>query len=84
VSVAVPTTDAGAVALAEAEPRLTRGEEPSASWYTWRHKAAAEAARDVACPRALALIFDWPLMQSVNDREAYEQALRAKYGRVYL
>jgi len=27
--------------------------------------------------------FDWELMQASETREAYETALRAKYGRVY-
>jgi hypothetical protein len=52
-------------------------------WYTWRHECAAASARDYANPQSLAMVFDWELMQASETREAYETALRAKYGRVY-
>ena len=85
--------DAAAIALCEAEPKLVRGslwvvgddgrELNQGSWYTWRHRAAAESARDSANPRASTLIFDWELMQAADSRQDYEAALQAKYGRTY-
>lgn len=64
-------------------PGLQAGKEPQQTWYTWQHQAAAESARDAANPRMLVMFFDWPLMQAAPDREAYEAALKIKYGRVY-
>lgn len=52
-------------------------------WWTWQHDCAHAAARDYAHPNAMAMIFDWALMQASADRKSYEEALRAKYGRVY-
>jgi hypothetical protein len=78
--------DPEAVALCEATAALVPGRETFAhesTWWTWRHKAASEAARDVANPRALVRIFDWPLMQDAADLAAYEAAVKAKYGRVW-
>lgn len=84
VDVSVPEGDAEALALCEAEPLLVRGVEADrADWYTWQHECAAASARDAANPRCPVMHFDWQLMQAAPDRNAYEAALRAKYGRVY-
>lgn len=66
-------------------PDLVEGDLPEfdkLSWYTWRHSAAAECARDMANPRLSVLIFDWPLMEAAESRSAYEAALKEKYGRI--
>lgn len=86
--------DAAAVAACEAANDLVRGDlweqqEDGTrklglpSWHTWRHECAAASARDYAHPNALAMVFDWELMQAAETREAYEAALKAKYGRCY-
>jgi hypothetical protein len=86
--------DTEALALAEAESLLVRGsfwvseghgssKPREESWWTWRHTAASEGARDMANPRCSVLIFDWPLMEAAESREEYERAVETKYGRVY-
>jgi hypothetical protein len=85
--------DAEAEALCKATPELVQGDLwkkddsgrslDHGPWYTWQHECAAASARDSANPHALAMIFDWTLMQASADREAYEAALTTKYGRVY-
>ena len=85
--------DLDAIEACESNPRISKGDlwkrDQSSSqlktgdWWTWRHDAAIEAARDMANPRSLVLIFDWPLMQAANDRQEYEIALKSKYGKVY-
>jgi hypothetical protein len=78
--------DAEAIALCRASATLVDGplhRLGDKSWWTWRHDCASEAARDYANPGALAMLFDWELMQAADSREAYEAALRQKYGRVY-
>jgi hypothetical protein len=92
-SIVIPESDAAAVAAARAESALVEGsiwtKTPHGAtmnmgtWYTWRHDVGAESARDMANPRTPVLIFDWDLCQATDSREAYEQAIRAKYGRVY-
>lgn len=75
--------DAETIALCERTPELVPGViERISEWWTWRHEAASEGVRDFRSP-APVLIFDWPLMEATESREAYEAALRAKYGRVY-
>jgi len=72
------------VSLCRAEPLLVEGNEPDPlPWWTWRHSAAAESARDMANPRAASRIFDWPLMEAADSLEAYEAAVKAKHGRVW-
>lgn len=75
--------DAEALALCEATDLLVPGKEDARTWYTWRHQCAAEAARDCAHPGAAAMVFDWDLMQTCETRQAYEDALRERHGRVY-
>ena len=58
--------------------QLSRG-----TWWTWRHQVASESAKDMANPRAMKILFDWDLCQAANTREEYEQAVKAKHGRVY-
>jgi hypothetical protein len=53
------------------------------AWHTWRHECAAAAARDSANPHAMAMVFDWALMQQAQTREEYEVLLQAKHGRVW-
>jgi hypothetical protein len=66
-------------------PQLAPGRcEFQPSWYTWRHKCAAAAARDAANPRISVMIFDWDLMQAADSEEAYVAAIREKHGRVYI
>lgn len=62
---------------------LLPGAEPPAPWMTWRHTAAARSVRDYAHPYALVMRFDWELMQAAETEEAYEEALRQKYGTVW-
>lgn len=65
-------------------PQLAPGLcESKPEWRTWRHECAARAARDAANPRLPVMLFDWDLMQRANTREEYEQALKAKHGRIY-
>lgn len=87
--------DAEAIRLCDEHPKIVSGslwrkraggdgrEFVEGEWYTWRHAAAAESAKDSANPRAHVLVFDWELMQAAENREAYEAAVRAKHGRVY-
>jgi hypothetical protein len=60
------------------EKSLTRGE-----WWTWRHQVAVACPKDMANPRCPTLIFNWDMLQAAESREAYEAALRERYGRVY-
>ncbi len=84
--------DEAAIALCKSTEELVandiwkrdeRGISLNAPWYTWRHKCAAASARDYAHPQSLAMVFDWALMQASETQEAYEAALKSKYGRVY-
>lgn len=76
--------DAEAHAVCETSPDLVAGAAPQEpAWFTWRHECGRRAARDYANPRGSVLIFDWDLMQATETREAYEEAVRAKHGRVY-
>lgn len=85
-SATIAAHDPEAVALCKATPALVPGPETFAhesTWWTWRHKAAAESARDYANPRALVRIFDWQIMQDAADLAAYETAVKTKYGRAW-
>lgn len=76
--------DAEAIALCEQTPELLPGREPSErAWYTWKHSVGAAAARDSANPGRGAMVFDWDLLQAAETQTEYEQAVRAKHGRVY-
>ena len=91
-SIVIPESDTAALSLARAESSLQEGSlwvrsgnirETQKPWWTWRHDVGAQSARDMANPRCPILIFDWTICQSVDSREAYEKAIRVKYGRVY-
>lgn len=85
--------DQEALDLLRAEPRIVEGslwandgqerKLTHGDWWTWRHRAAAAAARDMANRRSLTLIFDWPLMEKAESRAEYEKLLQEKYGRIY-
>lgn len=78
--------DEEALALARSTPELIESESAFAHeqpWWTWRHELGNESARDMANPHISVPIFDWPLCEAAADRDAYERALKAKYGRVY-
>jgi len=86
--------DTDAISLALATPGVVEGSlwetNPDGgrqlslgSWWTWRHQVASESAKDMANSRAMKILFDWDLCQASNTREEYEQALKAKHGRVY-
>ena len=84
VLVAPRADDTDAIALCRSAPGLVEGPQPQTpDWWTWRHTAAAESARDYANPGALCLMFDWELMQRCDSRDAYESALRTKYGTAF-
>lgn len=92
-TIQVRADDEEALALVRAEPSIIEGSIwkrdadgsrlQMGEWWTWRHAIGSESARDMANPRCPVLIFDWKLCESVDSREAYEAALREKYGRVY-
>jgi hypothetical protein len=92
-SVVVSADDADALAVARGESALVEGSAWTGSgslmqlhmgpWWTWRHDVGVQSVRDMANPRCPVLIFDWALCQAAQDRNAYEDALTAKYGRVY-
>jgi hypothetical protein len=92
-TITVPATDGAALAAVRAEASVVEGslwrrDENGrsldvGSWWTWRHDVGHESARDMANPGCPVLIFDWGLCQAADNREAYEAAVRAKYGRVY-
>jgi hypothetical protein len=73
---------ASLAALAEATG-WTRGSSEDRTWHTWRHKVAAESARDYAHPGAMVLIFDLALLEAAEDRNGYMDALNDKYGRIW-
>lgn len=90
----VRATDEAALAAARAAPGVVEGSlwrnagndalrEVGREWWTWRHQVGVESARDMANPGCPVLIFDWSLCEAAADREAYESALKAKYGQVY-
>jgi len=83
VTISPREDDAEAIALCEQTPKVQSGREGKREWWTWRHEAACESARDYALPGRMTMLFDWPLMQAAESREAYEAALREKHGRVY-
>jgi hypothetical protein len=94
VSVRIPEGDCEALEAAKASPSLVAGslwvecsygmrEPRKDSWWTWRHDVGHESAKDMSNPGALTLIFDWPLCQASDSREAYKAAVMTKYGRVY-
>jgi hypothetical protein len=77
--------DAEAIALCEATPELVSGEEAwPPPWHTWRHSTAAGCARDYASRGSTAMQFDLELLEAAENEEAYCEALRVKYGRVYV
>ena len=85
MAVIVPVMRAADLELAAATPQLVPGDlhQADRTWYTWRHTAAAQSARDAALPRAPVMHFDWELLQAAPDLSAYEEALCAKYGRAW-
>jgi hypothetical protein len=86
VTVAPREDDFKALVMCCANARLVSGNVEfgfKSSWWTWRHQAASESARDAANPRAMARIFDWDLMQAAHSLEEYEAAIKAKHGRVW-
>lgn len=92
VGVTIPAHDVEALAVARAEPLLVEGsfwvwEAPgvpvSPSFWTWRHDVGVQSVRDACLPRSRVLIFDWELCQAAENREAYDAALRAKYGHTH-
>jgi hypothetical protein len=87
VSVTPREDDAEALAVCNANTRLVRGNVEfgkNSVWWTWRHQAASESARDAANPRCQVRIFDWDVMQASETLEAYEAAVKAKHGRVWV
>ncbi len=85
-SIVIPADDTAALKIARNDPSLISGPlcfANQCAWWSWRHDVGAESARDMANPGRCVLIFDWNLCQSAESRDAYEQALRAKYGREY-
>lgn len=70
--------------VADTLTRYTAGTEPKhPSWWTWRHAAARECARDSANPGMIVLRWDWELLQAASSRNAYEDELTMKYGSPY-
>jgi hypothetical protein len=88
VSVTPREDDQEALELCWCTPDLAEGDldfskpEP-ATWWTWRHQAAVESARDSANPRMMVRVFDWELMQAATDLAAYENAVKTKHGRIW-
>lgn len=84
VSISLREVDFEAEALCRNTPELQPGELPrTLEWCTWKHECAAASVRDYANPGMRVMHFDWPLMEASDTQEAYEAALKAKYGSVY-
>jgi len=75
--------DTDAAAACAASGLSAGGLEERPCWHTWRHQVAACCAPDSANRRLPVMIFDLQLLEAAADAASYEQALRAKYGRVY-
>jgi hypothetical protein len=93
-TISIPVADEAAIKLARSTSNVIEGSiwtnetngtrsVNRGTWWTWRHDVGCESARDMASPRHPVLIFDWTLCETTDSRQAYETALKNKYGRVY-